>query len=109
MNSAASFVTGLKLTQQTVEQVKAAYPEAAQAQMLAARNQLLALTWPEALMGGVERVLTMAVHIGLSLLVLLVFTAQADWLPLAGHFAARDDGYQPGATGQYRWLVDAGH
>ncbi len=79
--------------------------------MLAARTQYLAITGIEPIWGGVERLLTLPLHVAMSLVVLRVFTlGQARWLWLAVGLHGLVDFVVPGLLnlwGQPVWLSEA--
>jgi uncharacterized membrane protein YhfC len=77
-------VQSFYLLGQTPEQLAAQLPAANIEAVLAARAHLQSVTWVDPLLAALERVLTMIVHVALSLIVLRGFQrGQRRWLWLA--------------------------
>jgi uncharacterized membrane protein YhfC len=84
LSSLTNFVTALTVSGENIEALQETLTPEQVEQLLVAREIYQNLNWPEVLAGGVERVFTLAFHIALSVIVLLVFTRQrAIWLWVA--------------------------
>lgn len=84
LNSLATLLQAIQITRVSAEQLSALYPADVLEQVMAAREQFLAMPWHNPLWGALERLLTIPFHVGMSLIVLQVFTrGQARWLWVA--------------------------
>ena len=84
LNSAASLWQAIQIAGASVEELQAAVPVEAMNQIMAARNQFLALAWYEPMWGLFERAFALPFHVALSLLVLMAFVqGRIRWLWLA--------------------------
>ena len=111
VSSALSLIQAVTLTGMTPEALQAAVPEASLEAAQAAQAQYLAMTGLAPIWGGVERILTMALHVALSLIVLQVFTRrQLRWLWVAVGIHALVDFVVPGMValwGLSVWISEA--
>lgn len=111
VNSALSLVQAVTISGMTPEALQAAVPQESLDAVLAARTQYLAMTGIAPIWGGVERILTMAFHVALALVVLRVFTRhQLRWLWVAVGIHALVDFVVPGMVNLWGlpvWLSEA--
>lgn len=110
VTSALSLVQALTITGMTPEALQAALPAETMEAVLSARTQYLAMTGIEPIWGGVERLLTLPLHVAMSLVVLRVFTrGQVRWLWVAVGLHGLVDFIVPGLLnlwGQPIWLSE---
>jgi uncharacterized membrane protein YhfC len=81
VSSLATLLQATQITRLTAEQLPALYPAEVLEQILVAREEFLSMSWYIPLWGALERLLTIPFHVGMSLIVLMVFSrGQSRWL-----------------------------
>ncbi|HHX64010.1 MAG TPA: YhfC family intramembrane metalloprotease [Chloroflexi bacterium] len=106
-----SLLQSLALAGMSVEMLQEQFSGPMLEQLLAAREQIMALAWYEPLWGAWERIATIPFHIAMSVIVLQVFTrGQARWFWIALGLHAFLDFTGPGMLtllGWPIWVVEA--